>query len=155
VPLALDAGGPTSALLPTYTALRPASVWAEGRAFGWVAPAPGSRDRASGRDALVRDFALNRAPAVSVLRVAVPAGSHRVYVLTGDAEFESGMTSVFESGDELANSGDELIPQGQFRWMSFRLDGGSSGRIADLELRGSLRDNYWRLNALVMMPDPG
>jgi outer membrane protein assembly factor BamB len=155
VPLALDAGGPTSPLLGTYTALTPASVWADGRAFGWVPPAPGFRERASGRDALVRDFALSRAPATSVLRVAVPAGPHRVYVLTGDADFESGMTTVLESGHELASSGNQIIPQGQYRWMSFGIDGGPSGRLADLELRGSLRDGYWRLNALVMMPEAG
>jgi hypothetical protein len=46
----------------------------------------------------------------------------------------------------------ELLPSGQFKWITFELDGGSEGRTVDLVLRGENREQYWRLNALVVLP---
>jgi len=149
--LALDAGGATSPLLPTYQRLATGDRWDEARGFGWVADAPAFRDR-GGPDALRRDFALGRAPGDYVLRVSVPAGRHAVYALTGDASFESGRTEISADGVPVASSGEGTITQGGFRWMEFELDGGPSGRAVDLGLTGSLRDGYWRLNALLIAP---
>ncbi|MGH3488688.1 MAG: alpha-glucuronidase family glycosyl hydrolase [Actinopolymorphaceae bacterium] len=146
--LALDAGSPTSPVLDTYTRLSPEETWDAGRGFGWVAAPPDFRDRAR-MDVLRRDIVLGRDQDY-VLRVAVPAGSHRVHVLTGDAFAPSGTTTVFEGESELGSSGPEVIPQAEFRWFSFVLDGGTPGRLADLRLVGSLRDGYWRVAALIM-----
>jgi alpha-glucuronidase len=146
--LALDAGSPTSPVLDTYTRLSPEETWDAGRGFGWVGTPPDFRDRAR-MDVLRRDIVLGRDQDY-VLRVAVPAGSHRVHVLTGDAFAPSGTTTVFEGESELGSSGPDVIPQAEFRWFSFVLDGGTLGRLADLRLVGSLRDGYWRVAALIM-----
>ncbi|MEQ7007920.1 alpha-glucuronidase family glycosyl hydrolase [Actinopolymorpha sp. B17G11] len=146
--LALDAGSPTSPVLDGYTRLSPAETWDAGRGFGWVGEPPDFRDRAR-MDVLRRDIVLGRDQDY-VLRVAVPAGPHRVHILTGDAFAPSGTTTVYEGDTELGSSGPEIIPQAEFRWFSFVLDGGTPGRLADLRLVGSLRDGYWRVAALVM-----
>ena len=153
VPLALDAGGPDSPVLAGYQRLSPADLWDPGRGYGWVGPPPGFRDRGA-YPVLQRDFALGR-DRPSTLRLFVPAGVHRVRLLTGDTDFASGNTIVHEGGQLLAESGNEIIPEGQFEWIGFDLDGGVTGRTADLELTGDLREGYWRLCALVMTPVAG
>ena len=149
--LALDAGSPSSPLLPGYARLSPDEAWDSGRGFGWVGAAPTFRDRAR-MDVLRRDFVLGREQEY-VLRLAVPAGAHRVHVLTGDAYSPSGTTTVLEDGVELGSSGPEIIDQAHFRWFDFPLDGGESGRTADLSLVGSQRDGWWRVVALVMLAE--
>lgn len=151
VPLALDSGDPDSPVLNTYDRLSPLDTFIEARGYGWASAIPLSRYRGA-PDALRGDFTLNRAPATTTLRVNVPAGRHRVYVLTGDAASDSGRTSVRVDGQEVGNSGNDVIAAGQFRWFNFELDGGDTGRTADLEISGSLRDGFWRVNAVVMMP---
>lgn len=146
--LVLDAGSPSSPVLEGYRRLSPEELWDADRGFGWVTEPPTFRDRAR-LDVLRRDFVLGRDQDY-VLRLAVPAGAHRVDVLTGDAYSPSGTTSVYEGDTLLGSSGDEIIPQGEFRWFSFTLDGGEAGRLADLRLVGALRDRWWRLVALVM-----
>lgn len=150
VPLALDSGSPTDPVLSTYNRLSPAETWDPVRGYGWIGGPPISRDRGQ-LDDLRRDFTLSRGEPTT-LRLAVPAGRHRVYVLTGDASFPSGNTTISENGQVLAESGDEIIPQGQFEWFSFVLHGGTEGRTTDLQITGDLRDGYWRLNSLVMLP---
>jgi alpha-glucuronidase len=151
VPLALDGGAVGSPVLDSWSALTPATAWSEQAGFGWVGTAPDDRDR-NRLDVLRRDFVLGR-DAEYVLRVAVPAGRHRAYVLTGDAYAQSGTTTILENGTVLGASPDEIIPQGEFRWFSFEIDGGETGRTADLEIRGALRDRYWRVVALVLQPE--
>jgi alpha-glucuronidase len=146
--LALDAGSPTSPVLDGYTRLSPAEMWDAGRGFGWVGTSPDFRDRAR-MDVLRRDIVLGREQDY-MLRIALPAGQHRVHILTGDAFAPSGTTTVYEGDTELGSSGPDIIPQAEFRWFSFVLDGGTSGRLADLRLVGSLRDGYWRIAGLVM-----
>jgi phosphodiesterase/alkaline phosphatase D-like protein len=150
VPLALDAGDPTSPLLDTYARLSPREAWDPARGYGWVEAAPISRDR-GGFAALQRDFVLDRGDPIT-LRLAVPTGRREVYVLTGDASFASGNTIVRENGELLAQSGDKTIPEGRFEWFGFELDGGPSGRTADLEITGDLRAGYWRMGGIVMLP---
>jgi alpha-glucuronidase len=115
-----------------------------------VGAAPGFRDRGA-FPVLQRDFVLGRNQPYT-LRLHVPPGVHRVHLLTGDTDYASGNTIVREDGRLLAESGNEIIPEGQFRWFGFDLDGGATGRTADLELTGDLREGYWRLGALVMLP---
>jgi hypothetical protein len=74
-----------------------------------------------------------------------------VYALTGDNCCQSSDTVVYVDGERLADTG-ELLPAGQFKWLSFELDGGSEGRTVDLVLRGEDYEQYWRLNALVVLP---
>lgn len=80
----------------------------------------------------------------------VPAGRHTAYALTGDARFGSGRAQISVDGVPVASSGEVTIPTGQFRWIQFELDGGSSGRTVDLGLTGSLRDGFWLLDALLI-----
>ncbi|MGS2618718.1 alpha-glucuronidase family glycosyl hydrolase [Micromonospora sp. LZ34] len=148
VPLALDAGSEASPVLATYRRLAPDHTWDPARGYGWVEGKPDVRDR-NLLDDLRRDFVLGR-DAPYVLRVAVPPGMHQVHVLTGDAFAPAGTTTIRENDTVLGSSGAEIIPQGQFRWFTFSLNGGVEGRTADLELVGSQRDRYWRLVALVM-----
>ncbi len=51
-----------------------------------------------------------------------------------------------------ARSGNGEIPEGRFEWFDFGLDGGAEGRTADLQITGDLRDGFWRVNGLVMLP---
>lgn len=146
VPLALDGGTATSAVYPGYRRLSPADSWDPAKGYGWVGAAPDSRDR-GGVDALRRDFVLSTTPAT--LRITVPAGSHQVYLLRGDAGFSSGDTIVSEGGTVLADSGGTLA-SGQFQWVDFTLDGGASGRTADLTFTGA-DGNYWRVVALAVL----
>lgn len=147
VPLALDAGSATSDVYPGYQRLAPSDTWDAAKGYGWVAGSPDERDR-GGLDALRRDFALAKTPAT--LRIAVPAGVHEVYVLRGDADFSSGDTVISEDGTVLADPGG-VLPAGQFQWFHFPLDGGTSGRTADLTVSGTGGD-YWRLVALTVQP---
>lgn len=149
--LALDAGSPGSPLLDGYARLSPEETWTAERGYGWVGEVPTFRDRAR-MDVLRRDFVLGREQDY-VLRVAVPAGSHTVHVLTGDAYSPSGTTTVLEDGVELGTSGPDTIDQAHFLWFPFPLDGGASGRTADLTVVGSGRDGWWRVVSLVMLAD--
>lgn len=150
IPLALDAGSATSPVIDSYARLAPEDAWDPARGSGWVGAVPDVRDR-DRLDDLRRDFVLGRDQPY-VLRLAVPAGPHTVHVLTGDAFAPSGTTIVREGGTELGRSRDAVLPQGDFEWFSFPLDGGPSGRTADLELAGALRDRYWRVAALALLP---
>lgn len=150
VALALDSGAAASPVLDTYRRLAPEDAWDVSKGYGWVGVHPDFRDR-NRLDVLRRDFTLGREQPYT-LRLAVPAERHRVYVLTGDAYAPSGNTVVSEDGQKLGESGSSIIPQGSFKWFDFELDGGDAGRTADLEFTGELRDGYWRLVALVMMP---
>ncbi|WP_206079930.1 alpha-glucuronidase family glycosyl hydrolase [Propioniciclava coleopterorum] len=145
--LALDAGTDASALLDGYTRLGPGDAWDPAKGFGWVGAVPQSRDR--GGNVLTGDFVLGRQQPY-VLRVAVPPGVHRTWVLTGDGGAPAGITTISEGGRELARSGSGELPGGNFVWFGFDLDGGAAGRTADLTLTGSLRDGYWRVNALTL-----
>jgi hypothetical protein len=150
--LALDAGnGP---LLGSYRQLTRDDAWDATRGFGWVGTRPDSRDRGA-PDPLRRDFiwsGTGRTP--GTLRIALPAGRHRVHVLTGDNGFQSSDTVVFADGERVAETG-ELLPAGQFKWFGFELDGGAAGRTVDLRFVGEDHEQYWRLNALVVLRQGG
>lgn len=145
--VSLDAGAVTSPVQPGFARLSSADTWSVERGYGWVGPPlPSSRDR-GGPDALRRDFALGRGPATS-LRLGVPAGQHRAWLLTGDSSFASGNTIVSIDGRVVAQSGPQEIPAGRFVWVEVPLDGGSDGRPVDLALTGELRDGFWRVVSL-------
>lgn len=145
--LVLDGGTDSSPVVEGYQQLAPGSVWDEEAGYGWVGELPISRDR--GGNPLLRDFVLGRHQPYT-LRVRIPSGRCRVWALTGDGGSASGITTISENGVELARSGNSEIGGGQYVWFNFELDGGPSGRVADLELTGSLREGYWRLGALVI-----
>jgi alkaline phosphatase D len=148
LPLALDAGDDTSPVLPSFTKLSPKNTWDVANGYGWVGQVPSSRDRKK-PDPLQRDFTLSRNEP-TILRLAVPEGVHKVYVLTGDASYGAGNTIIRSDNKLLAESGNELSP-GQFKWIHFELDGGTSGKETDLEITGALLDGWWRIGALVMI----
>lgn len=143
--LALDAGTASSPLVDGYRRLTGDDGWDPERGFGWVGDKPQSRDRQT-PDALLRDF-VNDIPA-RTLRIAVPAGRHHLYLLTGDATVASRPMFVHTGGELL----DEvpLLFGGQFAWMSGELDGGTDGREVDLEFSG-IPDEHWHLGALALV----
>ncbi|MGS2618715.1 beta-xylosidase family glycoside hydrolase [Micromonospora sp. LZ34] len=146
VSLALDAGTPSSALLPTYQRLSPSEGWDPARGYGWVGAAPQARDR--GRpDDLRRDIVTNTASAT--LRIAVPAGSHDVYLLIGDASFAADAMTVSSGGRTLAHLAAPL-PTGNHRWLTFSIDGGAGGRTIDLDLAADNAGQFWRFAALAV-----
>jgi len=149
VALALDAGGPASPVLDGYRRLSPEDTWDPAVGYGWVGTVPEYRDRAR-LDDVRRDLVFGRPPEPSILRLAVPAGEHRIHVLTGDAYATASETVVSIDGVVVGRSGDSTIPQGSFRWFDFPVDGGGSGRTVDLELTGNLYERLWRIVALIM-----
>lgn len=148
VPMALDAGRTGSPVFGGYGRLSPADAWDPGLGFGWVGDPPADRDRGLVDD-LRRDFVLSREPAT--LRLAVPPGRHDAYLLAGDAAFSSGDTVVSENGEVLAQIG-QTLARGEFRYLTFELDGGADGRTADLVVSGR-SNNYWRVVSFVLVPE--
>lgn len=144
VTLALDAGTASSPVLSTYRRLSPGNVWDAQQGYGWVGTAPQSRDR-NVLDALRRDFVTDNA--ARKLRLAVPAGSHDVFALVGDATVHSYPTYIHADGGLLAERGD--LASGEFTWLHFTLDGDSTGRQVDLELT-SVPGQQWHLAALLL-----
>ncbi|MBE2320493.1 discoidin domain-containing protein [Solirubrobacter sp. CPCC 204708] len=140
---AYDAGTPSSVVIVGGASrLSPDDVWREGAVLGWVGTAPGSRDRGAGSDAMRRDHVFGTA---ATLRIAVPPGKHDVALLRGDPGAASGAMTVRE-GEQTLVSG-AALPQRVFAWERFVLDGGSSGRTADLNFSGN-----WTLAGLVLGP---
>ena len=143
--LALDAGTASSPLFQSYARLTPATVWDPARGFGWVGSPPESRDR-SEPDALRRDMITRRTPAV--LRVAVPAGNHAVSVLRGDHDFSTTGIVVDVDGSRVVSTG-PAVGIGEYWWEVFELDGGPTGRTADLAFSND-QGVYWKVLALVV-----
>ncbi|WP_069187890.1 alkaline phosphatase D family protein [Sporosarcina globispora] len=143
---ALDSGSATSAIFPSYSRLSPEDTWEEAKGYGWVGTVPSSRDRNKFNE-LLRDFTLSKNE-TAILRLKVPPGVHNTSILSGDASYGSGNTIIKSEGKLLGGSGGLSI--GQFKWIHFELDGGAEGREVDLEIAGELKDEYWRLVALVM-----
>ncbi|MEH6943090.1 alkaline phosphatase D family protein [Bacillus sp. JJ722] len=148
--LALDGGGATTPIFSNYKKLTEKDAWDAAIGYGWVGKSPSYRDRGT-PDPLLRDLIVSREK-LSIFRLSVPAGTHRVYFLTGDSVYSSPNTSIHLDNKLLADSGGELKP-GQFKWLSFDLDGSAAGKQVDLELTSKLGDGeWWRLVAFVMMP---
>lgn len=143
--LALDFGGLDSPVLTGYQPLTPEDAYADG-GVGWVDGTPDWRDREHGDD-LRRDFVSSGQPAT--LRLSVPAGSHTVQMLSGDADYASGKLAVSEGSTPLADTGSKLSA-GEFRWLTFTVDGGSTGDTVDLTFAVE-GDGTWRANALAVM----
>ncbi|MDZ5441660.1 glycoside hydrolase family 2 TIM barrel-domain containing protein [Micromonospora sp. 4G57] len=146
VRLALDAGTANSPLLPTYRRLSPSDGWDPARGYGWIGTPPQSRDR-GGPDSLRRDIVTDRAAAT--LRLDVPAGSHEVHLLVGDAGFAADPMTVSSEGRTVAHL-ESPSPTGEFRWLTFPIDGGPNGRTVDLTLAADNAGQYWRFAALAM-----
>lgn len=144
--LALDAGPDAESVLPGYTVLTPESDWDADRGYGWNGPRPDARDRRN-TDLLRRD--LVAATSERTLDLAIPAGPHRVWILTGDPLTDSAVTVVSEGGAELGRSGPATLPSRAMTWFSFDLDG---GRTASLTLTGSGLNQMWRIAALAVLP---
>ena len=147
---AFDAGAVGSPVLAGYTALTPSSRWSESAGFGWVSGTVLDRDR-NRIDVLRRDIVLSREQ--SVLRLRVPPGQSRAWLLTGDAFAPGARTTVAIDGAVVADSGPAPIPQGAFRWIDWPMSGGPDGADVDLTLTGSEGDRYWRVACLVVLPE--
>lgn len=147
--LALDSGSSTSPVFPGYSRLSPEDKWDAAKGYGWVGTVPSARDRMK-LDELQRDFTLSRNQPTT-LRLAVPAGLHKTFILTGDAAYGSGKTIIRSNGKLLGESGNEPLNVGQFKWINIELDGGTEGKEVDLEITGALNDGYWRIVALLML----
>ncbi|GAB3425383.1 alpha-glucuronidase family glycosyl hydrolase [Flindersiella endophytica] len=143
--LALDVGTADSPLVTGYARLAPGTSWDATRGYGWVGGAPQGRDRGGSWDALRRDFCGDY-PA-RTLRIQIPAGRHRLSALVGDGGPDCPPTIIAEGGTVLATSPD--LPGGTFVWLHAEVDGGASGRTADLVL-DSQPDRFWHLGALVI-----
>ncbi|MEQ7126554.1 alpha-glucuronidase family glycosyl hydrolase [Actinopolymorpha sp. B11F2] len=143
--LALDAGPASAPLLAGYRRLSPENEWDGAVGYGWVGAAPQSRDRAV-LDPLRRDFVNDVNP--RVLRISVPAGECDAFLLVGDGTQPSPPTYVRSGGVLVGES--PALGVGEFAWVGFTLDGGSSGREVDLELSG-VPAEHWRVNSLVVM----
>ncbi|MFJ8791509.1 alpha-glucuronidase family glycosyl hydrolase [Streptomyces sp. NPDC102462] len=148
VVLALDAGPDGSPLVPGWTRLTPGDRYDDERGFGWTKGRPEPRDRGTG-DVLRRDFVTQKIKDCAI-RLRVPAGKHTVWVLSGDMAAESAITTVSENGTVLGSSGDATLPARTFVWFAFELDGGASGRAAELDITGSKLNGLWRIGALVV-----
>lgn len=144
---ARDFGTPSSVvIIGGWTRVSPADVWNAGLTAGWVGATPTGRDRGAGSDALRRDHVY--ATAERTLRVAVPAGQHRVALLRGDVTAATGSLIVRADGQTLVGPGAALKAR-EFAWERFVLDGGASGRTVDLALSGDAGAE-WKLAALVL-----
>ncbi|MFS8199639.1 alpha-glucuronidase family glycosyl hydrolase [Streptomyces sp. CWNU-52B] len=147
--LALDAGPDGSPLVPGWTRLTAEDRYDDERGYGWTKERPDNRDRGTG-DALRRDFVTQKIKDFAI-GLRVPAGEHTVWVLTGDMVAESAITTISENGTVLASSGAATLPARVFRWFSFGLDGGASGRTAELDITGSKLNGLWRIGAVVVV----
>ncbi|HVX45434.1 MAG TPA: hypothetical protein VHC49_16195, partial [Mycobacteriales bacterium] len=78
-----------------------------------------------------------------VLRLAVPAGTHRVHALVGDADQPSAPTTISLGSTVLAES--PALGNGEFSWLEFTVDGGT----VDLTLSGDPGE-HWHLAALLV-----
>ncbi|MGZ0145921.1 alpha-glucuronidase family glycosyl hydrolase [Kribbella sp. WER1] len=143
--LALDIGTVDSPLVPGYARVSPSTTWDAARGYGWVGTAPQPRDRGSAWDALRRDF-VGDYPA-RTFRITLPPGKVRLSALVGDGGPDCPPTLITEAGKLLAASTD--LPGGVFTWIHADLDGGATGRTADLVL-DSEPDRFWHLGALIL-----
>jgi alpha-glucuronidase len=143
--LALDIGTVDSPLVTGYARVSPSTAWDATRGYGWVGTAPQPRDRGSAWDALRRDF-VGDYPA-RTLRITLPPGKVRLSALVGDGGPECPPTTIAEGTKILAASTD--LPGGVFTWIHADLDGGPTGRTADLIL-DSEPDRFWHLGALIL-----
>jgi hypothetical protein len=148
VPVALDGGTTTSPVLAGYTRVSPADTWATGDPFGWVGQVPSSRDRGFPDD-LRRDLIASPTPAT--LRLAIPPGTHEVYLLVGDPSFAANRIIVSSSGHTLATT-TEALPPNRYQWIHFPVDGGTTGQQVDLTFSSGTANQFWVYNALVVMP---
>ncbi|MEV6271520.1 alpha-glucuronidase family glycosyl hydrolase [Kribbella sp. NPDC051936] len=143
--LALDIGTADSPLVTGYARVSPSTTWNTTLGYGWVGTAPQGRDRGNTWDPLRRDFCGDY-PA-RTLRITLPPGPVRLSALVGDGGPDCPPTIIAEGNKVLATSTD--LPGGIFTWLHADLDGGPTGRTADLIL-DSEPDRFWHLGALVL-----
>jgi len=87
-----------------------------------------------------------RTPAV--LRLALPAGIQMVSVRRGDQDFSTTGIVVDVDGSRVVSMG-PAVGAGEYWWEVFELDGGPTGRTADLTFSND-QGVYWKLQALVL-----
>ena len=165
--LMIDAGSGASPVAAGFTALTPERAWADGEAFGWLAggaavsavDAPvdaepklnassGRRDRPKAyTNALSQDHVEGLGPAT--LRLAVPAGSYRLWMVIGAAGGSgSEAYRVWDTQIRCGTSRLQATFPGPHETRAVTLDVVSDGHL-DLEF--STRSK-WLLNALVAVP---
>ncbi|MEW2568923.1 alpha-glucuronidase family glycosyl hydrolase [Streptomyces sp. NPDC047070] len=144
---ALDAGPASAPVLKDYTRLTPASVWAEGSAFGWVGNTPDATDTGL-FDVVRRDYVRDSAPAV--LRLELPAGPCTAHLLTGDPNTLNRTLIVRVDGVEKART--PQLDGREFTWVEIPLGDGPAGREVDVELSAK-QGQTWHLSACVVLAD--
>ncbi len=143
---ALDAGSPTSPLQSRYQRLDPTVRYSEETGFGWVnTTGLEFRDRGA-PDGLRGDMVTSQGPAT--LRLRIPAGSHTVSLLRGDAQFAAQPVVVTVDGQRVVNGGVQLATN-RWGWDQFTVDGGASGRTVDVTFSIDIAQ-YWRVNAIMV-----
>ncbi|WP_338788656.1 FIMAH domain-containing protein [Metabacillus sp. FJAT-53654] len=143
----LDAGTSTSTVFEGYDRLSPNEIWNSAKGFGWIGTVPDSRDRGE-VDSLRKDLIASFNPAT--LGLSIPEGYHTVYVISGDRQYGQGNTMIKVDGTKVAETGGTA--QGEFKVLSFGIDGGETGRKVDLEFTGE-SGKHWILNALMVKKD--
>ncbi|MBO1510687.1 FIMAH domain-containing protein [Metabacillus bambusae] len=144
---ALDAGTSTSTVFGEYNPLSPNEKWDSAKGYGWIGTVPDSRDRGE-VDSLRKDLIASFNPAT--LGLSIPAGYHTVYVISGDRQYGQGNTMITVEGTKVAETGGTA--QGEFKVLSFGIDGGETGRKVDLEFTGE-SGKHWIFNALMVKKD--
>jgi len=143
---AFDVGSAPNAVVSGYRALTAESLWRSGVDYGWVGTPP-TDDHATGNwDTLQNDFATDRVR--RRLRLRVPEGSQRAWVLIGGQGTGTQPVRVSEGGKTLVDSG--YLEESAFQWFGFTLDGEAAGREVDLDIAGA-DGRVWRLAALVVL----
>ncbi len=164
--LRLDAGTAASPVAEGFAALTPDTVWTEGAPFGWVGearlaavdapvdpepklnPSSGRRDRPRAyTNALTQDHVEGEGPAI--LRVAVPAGRYRAWVVLGAAGSQGG--GAYRVWDTHITCGDARLDAtfpGPYETRALTMDVVSEGR---LDFAFSTRGK-WLLNGLALVP---
>ena len=164
--LKLDAGSATSPVAAGFTALTPDSAWRDGAAFGWVdQPALTAIDapvdpepklnQSSGRkdrpkvytNALSQDHIESQTSAT--LRVAIPAGTYRAWMVIGAAGSQGGDASrVWDTHVTCGQARIDATFPGPYETRAVTLDVISDGLLNFVfTTRGK-----WLVNALVLVP---
>jgi len=147
VTFAFDAGTSSSTVLGGYDKLSPDERWDSTKGYGWIGEVPDSRDRGV-VDSLRKDLIASFNPAT--LGLAIPAGYHTVYVLSGDRQYSQANTKITVDGEMVAETdGTEL---GEFKVLSFVVNGGESGKKVDVQFSGE-SGKHWIFNALMVKKD--
>ncbi len=142
----LDIGSKPDSVVSGYTSMTSADIWSSSSKAGWVGKPPLDVWRGKHWGPLQNHFATGGAP--HTLRLQVPAGSQRAWALIGGEGSGTQPVQISSGSEKLVET--LYLPEGQFQWAGFTLDGGKGGKTVDLTIEGS-DGRQWRLGALVVL----